>query len=152
LASARERSPARESRSEAKNAAARAALVPLEPGERPGAVTVAAVAATALAVGNVLWFVIGVGDDARPPPEQGLPYSVLMGLLAWGLWRGRYWAALTTQALLTLAIILFFFFLLRASNGVDALIALGVIVPSGVLFWFLVGAMARMQMPDEEEP
>jgi len=35
-----------------------------------------------------------------------------------------------------------------ASNVVTLLICLAVIIPAGTLFWFLVKAMARIQMPE----
>ncbi|HEX5896975.1 MAG TPA: hypothetical protein VFY47_11665, partial [Thermoleophilaceae bacterium] len=47
------------SRSRAKNAAARAALEPLAPGERPTAVTVGAIVAALLAVANLIAVVAG---------------------------------------------------------------------------------------------
>ena len=51
---------------EAKNEAVRAALVPLEPGERPLAVTVAAIVAALLAVANVVLCLAGWEVDGRP--------------------------------------------------------------------------------------
>jgi hypothetical protein len=140
---------ARPSRSEAKNAAARERLEPLREGERPRAVTVAALVAIALAVANAVWFAAGAKIGGKRPAAVGvLSYSALMGIAAWGMWRAKYWAVLGMQAILAIAIVGFSILLLRFSTVWDVLIALAVIVPSGTLFWFLVKAMARIQMPE----
>jgi hypothetical protein len=137
------------SRSEAKNAAARERLEPLGEDERPRAVTVAALVATALAVANVIWYLAGAKIGGKRPAATGvLAYSALMGTAAWGMWRTKYWAVLGMQAILAIAIVGFSIFLLRFSTVWDILIALAVILPSGALFWFLVKAMARIQMPE----
>jgi hypothetical protein len=140
--------PARPSRSEAKDAAARAALEPLAEGERPAAVTVGAAVAAALAVANVGSYVAGVEiGDSRPPITGVLLYSGLMAAGAWGMWKARYWAVLGMQVLLGLLILIFGVLLFTASNVASALIAAAVIAGAGTLFWFLVKAMARIQMP-----
>ena len=137
------------SRSEARNAAARARLVPLEPGERPRAVTVAAVLASLFAVGNLIAFAAGVEINGDRPKASGvISYSVLMGIAAWGMWKAKYWAVLGMQAILGILIVLFAVFLFEASDLPSALICVAVIGPAGVLFYFLVKAMARIQMPE----
>jgi len=79
----------------------------------------------------------------------GLVLSVaLMGVAAWGMWRSKYWAVLGMQAILGILIVLFSVFLFEASNVKSALICVGVIVPAGALFYHLVKAMARIQMPE----
>jgi hypothetical protein len=70
--------------------------------------------------------------------------------LAWALWRVRYWAAVVLQALLAFAILLFAVLLMVAGNLIAVLVSLLMIVLAGTLFWFLVKAMARMQMPETE--
>jgi hypothetical protein len=139
----------RGSRSEAKNAAARAALVPLREGERPLAVTVGALVLAAFAVANVVWFATGAEIDGRHEPRV-LAYSVLMGIVAAGMWRVRYWAVVVMQAILTLTIVFFSLIALKASNLQTAAICLAFIVGSGTLFWHLVKAMARIQMPERQ--
>jgi hypothetical protein len=52
------------------------------------------------------------------------------------------------QALLTIAMLLFSVLAMEASNVQSALLCLVVIVAAGALFWSLVKAMARIQMPD----
>jgi hypothetical protein len=135
------------SRSEARNEAARAALVPLGEGERPRAVTVAAVLAAALAIANVAAWLAGAKIGHRRPAAPGIfSYSILMGTVAFGMWRARYWAVLGMEAILGIVILIFSVLVLTASNALTVAIALAVIVPSGALFWFLIRAMARIQM------
>lgn len=137
-------------RAEARNAAARAALEPLAPGERPRAVTVAAVVAVGLVAANLALYLIGPEPGpggSRPPLTAGLAYSALLLGAAWGLWRARYWAVLAFQGALVLLIVLFSLLALRAEDAFEALLALGVIGAAGALFASLVKAMARIQMP-----
>jgi hypothetical protein len=140
--------PSRESRSEAKNAAVRAQLEPLEPGERPRAVTIGAVVTLLTGAANLISYLAGVEIGGKRPAAIGiLVFTGLMLAMAYGLWKARYWAVLGLEALLGLLIVIMSLFLLRAENVKSALIALAIIVPSGVLFWFNVRAMARIQMP-----
>ncbi|MDP8944170.1 MAG: hypothetical protein M3N16_08650, partial [Actinomycetota bacterium] len=137
-------------RAEARNAAARAALVPLAPGERPRAVTVAALVAVALVAVNVALYLLDPrpdGGGARPPLIAGVAYSILLLVTAWGLWRARAWAVLGVQAALVLVIALFSLLVLRAEDPFEAVLALAVIGAAGTLFTYLVKAMARIQMP-----
>jgi hypothetical protein len=139
--------PKRASRSEAKNAAARAALAPLREGERPRAVTVAAIVAAALAVANLAAWIAGAKIGDRRPAAPGiLSYSLLMGIAAWGMWRVRYWAVVGMEAILGIVMLIFSVLVLTASNVLTVVISVAVIVPAGALFWFLVRAMARIQM------
>jgi hypothetical protein len=52
------------------------------------------------------------------------------------------------EALLGLMIIVFSLLAVMASNIQSALIALAIVVAAGTLFWYLVKAMARIQMPE----
>jgi multisubunit Na+/H+ antiporter MnhC subunit len=67
--------------------------------------------------------------------------------VAVGMWRARYWAVLGMQTLLALAIVISSLWLLTANNLAAVVLALAVLSLSGTLFWFLVKAMARIQMP-----
>jgi hypothetical protein len=136
-------------RARQRDEAARAALKPLAIGERPRAVTVAAVVACILGVANLLSYAAGLeirGD--RPALVGVLAYSGLMLLAAYGMWRVRYWAVLGMQALLALIILIFAVLIVRFEDVFELLIALAVIGGAGTLFWFLVKAMARIQMPE----
>jgi hypothetical protein len=69
-------------------------------------------------------------------------------LIAWGLGRSRYWAVLGMQTLLAIALILGALSLAGAGSVGAALILLVILAGTGTLFWFMVKAMARIQMPE----
>ena len=139
------------SRSEARNEQARAALEPLVPGERPAWVTVAAIVALILAVGNLVAFAAGVKiNGTRPAVGPVFGQAVLMGFVAWGMWNARYWAVLLMEAILALLIVVVTVLALRASTALDIVIVVAILVPACLLFYKLVKAMARMQMPEPE--
>ena len=143
---------ARPSRSERKDAEARAALVPLAPGERPTAVTVGALVAATLGLANLGLFVAGLEIDGERPQVVGvLAFSALMLTAAWGMWRARYWAVLGMQALLGLLIVILSLVLVTAEDVWGVLLILAIIIPAGTLFWFMVKAMARIQMPTRDQ-
>jgi hypothetical protein len=136
-------------RTEARNAQARAKLDPLPPGERPPAVTVAAFVAVALAVANVALWAAGVEVRGQRTSAVGVgAFAVLMLAAALGLWRARYWAVLGFEALLGLTIVIAALSLVVASNVAAVLLCVGIIALAGPLFWKLIRAMARIQMPD----
>jgi hypothetical protein len=144
---------ARQSRSEARNAAARAQLEPLEPGQRPTAVTVGAAIATLLAVGNVVLYLAGVKVGGQKPTVSGIAGpTLIMAVCAYGMWGAKYWAVLGMEALLGLVIVIFALLLATAENFKAVAVAVAVILLSGTLFWKLVKAMARIQMPQRPEP
>ena len=137
------------SRTELKNAEARAKLVPLRAGERPTAVTVAAVIAAALVALNIAMAIGGYEIQGKKPALPGvIVFTVLLAAMALGLWRARYWAVLGMEALLGITMMLFGLALPFASNVRAVLVSFAVLIPSGALFWFLVKAMARIQMPE----
>ena len=140
-------------RGRAKDEAARAALKPLAPGERPTAVTVGAIAAMVLAAANVVAMVAGFNDltgdiDESRAVVLTLFWSGLLLLIAWGMWRARYWAVLGMQTLLAIALILGALSLAGAGSVGATLILLAILAGTGTLFWFMVKAMARIQMPE----
>lgn len=123
--------------------------MPLREGERPRAVTVAAIVALLLGLGNLVAYFAGLEiAGERPTLAAVIPPSLLMLIAAWGMWRARYWAVLGMQALLGIVIVIFALGGLFALSLKGVLIVLAVIVPAGTLFWFLVKAMARIQMPE----
>ena len=137
------------SRSELKNEVARAKLVPLQPGERPTAVTVAAVLAAALVIANLALALGGYKIQGHKSSIPGaLVFTGLLGAMAWGLWRARYWAVLGMEALLGITMMLFALALPFASNVRAVVVSLAVLIPCSALFWFLIRAMARIQMPE----
>jgi hypothetical protein len=137
------------SRSERRNEEARAGLEPLQPGERPTAVTVAAIVAFALAAGNLVAYAAGFKiAGSRPPIGSVAAQAGLMFAAAWGMWRARYWAVLGMQAILALLIVIVTVSALKASSILDLVIVAAILIPAGTLFWKLVKAMARLQMPE----
>jgi hypothetical protein len=140
-------------RSRAKDDAARAALKPLRRGERPGAVTVGAIAAAILALANLIALVFGynAGDDTLSPGSDvtgSIIAAALLALVAWGMWRARYWAVLGMQTLLALTIVFSALALVQAVNWWAFVLVSLILVLAGALFWFLIKAMARIQMPE----
>jgi hypothetical protein len=109
-----------------RDAAARAALKPLAPGERPLAVTLAALLAAVLGVSNVVLLVAGYEVDDNGQSAVG---------------------ALIFEALLGIAIVFSALSLMVASNLTAVALCLAIIAIASPLFWFLIRAMARIQMP-----
>jgi hypothetical protein len=134
------------SRTEAKNAAVRETLVPLEEGERPLPVTIGAIVALALVVVQIPLYFVYDGDK-RPPVYSFVFFMGLMLVMAWGMWNVRYWAVLGFQALLALAILAAALSLMVASNVIGAVVCLAILLPAGWLFYKMVKALARIQMP-----
>lgn len=134
-------------RSREKDEAARAALEPLRPGERPTAVTVGAIAAAALALAQLVAMIVGFDADEPRKAVAGALGIAVMALVALGMWRARYWGVLGMQTVLALAIVFASLALIGAKTVVAAVVLVLVIVAAGTLFWFLVKAMARIQMP-----
>jgi hypothetical protein len=140
-------------RYEERNAEARAKLEPLDPGERPTAVTVGAIVAVLLAVANVVAVVLGwdqgVDEDDR---ARALAYTILatgvLLVVAWGMWRAKYWAVLGMQTLLALTLIGSSLALVTVSSAGGAIVLVAILAAAGTLFWFMVKAMARIQMPE----
>jgi len=151
VAPARTRPPRRPAAE--RDAEVRATLEPLAPGERPLWVTVAALVALALALGTLvlvaLDYQVTTGKSTR---AAGLLQAVVLLVAAYGLWRARYWAVLGFEVLLGVTAVWGFLSLLVASNVWGALLALIVLVTSGLLFYKLIRAMARIQMPRRPEP
>lgn len=142
------RSPKRRS-TEARNAEIRRALEPLEPGERPAAVTVGAIVAALLALANLIAYVAGLKIDGERPALSGIVvYEALLLAAAAGMWRARYWAVLGFEFMLGFLLVILALLLVRASDIVAVAVVLAIGVPAGWLFWKLVRAMARLQMPE----
>ena len=144
--------PARPSRSEQRNAAVRATLDPIAPGERPPAIVIATIVATALAIANLVAYAVGVKIQGKTQGPGVLLFPAVMASAAVGMWRLRYWAGLGFEALLALIVIVFALFLVRAGNVAAVAVCLVVIGAGGWLFFKLVRAMARIQMPTREPP
>lgn len=144
----------RRARSEAKDQAVRDSLEPLEPGERPLAVTIASVIAGLLAVGNLLTYALSdhaANADRGKEIFQTIVICAILAAASWGMWRAKYWAVLGFQTILGLQILVLALSILTASNALVALLFLTIILLSSVMFWFLIRAMARIQMPESPD-
>ncbi len=142
-----ERAP---SRSEQKNAAVRAGLEPLRPGERPTPVTIAAVLALVLAVAN---FAATAATGDLSGEGNRLTFTVLstavLLVCGIGMWRRSYLAVLGFEIVLGLQLsFLGLALLVGAFEGWQLPGALAVFIGLATLFWKLVRPMARLQMPD----
>lgn len=142
--------PARPSRSEERNAAVRAALAPLGPGERPWSLKIAALVALLIGGGDLVAVLINgsfsVGK-AHAGPSGVILFSVLMLVCAVGMWQLRYWAVLGFQAILAFVILFFSLLLLRANNVLAVVAAVIVVGGGGYLFYKLVRVLSRLNMP-----
>jgi hypothetical protein len=135
-------------RAEERNAAVRAGLEPLEPGERPAALRIAAALAATPASAIVAAFAAGVEVDGRRPGAFGVVlFAGLMLAASWGMWRRSYWAVLVFEALLGITIAFAGLSLLVASNVAAVVLCVVILAAGGWLFWKLVRVMARMQAP-----
>ncbi len=153
----------RAARSEAKNQAARAALEPLEPEQRPTVVTVAAGITAVLALGTVLAYALGleVGEvddfgnetgEAKPSVFPTVVSTAVLSIMAYGLWRARYWAVLGFQTILVLVIVVVVLGLVQVTEVPRALAFAAILALSSVLFYRMIKAMARIQMPERRPP
>jgi len=135
-------------RSRERTEAARASLKPLAPGERPRAVTVAAIVAALIAVANLALLLAGWEVRGQEPSTSGaLIFCAVLATAAVGMWRTQYWAVLGFEMLLGIALVGTAISLLRASNLAAVALCFGIFAVCGPLFWFLIRAMARLQMP-----
>lgn len=135
-----------------RNAAVRATLTPLAPGERPRAVTVAAALAALSAIGNLIAYLAGAKIAGKHPATSGIiGFSGLMLIFAVGMWRLRYWAVLGFMGLLAVIATIFTLLLLKASNLLGFLVPPVIIVGAGYLFMKLVRVLSRIQMPNQRQ-
>jgi hypothetical protein len=143
------------SRSEERDAAVRAGLKPLEPGERPWAVKIGALIALLIGAGDLVDVIVG-GQFTVGRTHAGVGgvvlFSVMMLVCAVGMWKMRYWAVLGFQAILAIVILIFSLYLIRASNLLGFVVAIAIVGGGGWLFYKLVRALSRIQMPKYPGP
>ena len=136
------------SRSEARNAEVRAALKPLEPGERPRVILVCSALASALGLANLIAWLAGDKIGGKHPAAAGIiVFSAVMAAAAIGMWQLWYGAVLGFMALLAIIAVIFTLLLIEASNVLGLVVALAIIGASGYLFFKLVRVLSRLQMP-----
>jgi Na+/glutamate symporter len=144
-------------RAEEKNQAVREALEPLAPGERPGAVTLGAIFSGLIAL--IFWGSVFVRlftdikiEGSEPDPIQLAVFAAVMTAMAIGMWRVRYWAVLGFQMLLVLFLVAATAGLLTAQTLLQAIFTTLLIFVVGFLFYRMIKAMARIQMPTRHPP
>jgi hypothetical protein len=147
--SPRERMERGYARAEQRNREAREALAPLAEGERPLVVSIGAVVSALVALSILGGYLAGVHvNGGQPKLAQVLAPALLMGVMAWGMWRTRYWAVLGFQLVLVFLIFSAFFGLaVQAATVAQVLATLALLAVAGTFFFFMVKAMARIQMP-----
>jgi hypothetical protein len=139
-------------RSQRRDAEARASLKPLAPGERPTVIVVSAAVAGLLGLAALIPFVFGVTIEGRRPAAPWIiGFSALTIVCAIGLWRMWQGAVLGFMALLAIVITYFSLLLILASDVLGAIEALAVITGAGVLFFKLVRVLSRIQMPRDSD-
>ena len=136
-------------RYERRNREAREKLEPLAEDERPLVVTISAVVAACLAAGTLFAYLAGATVNGDRPPVISVAWpTLLMGMAAYGMWRARYWAVLGFDVVLVLMMIICVGGLIQAKTVFAAFVFLAIIAGAGTLFYFMVKAMARIQMPE----
>ena len=140
-------------KAEQRNQEAREALEPLAEGERPTVVTIGAVVAALIALSIVGGYLAGVEVNGETPKfAQVAAPALIMGFMAWGMWRARYWAVLGFQLILVFLIFSAVFGLaVQASTVPQFAATLGLLAVAGSFFYFMVKAMARIQMPSRPQ-
>ena len=140
-------------KAEERNRATREALRPLERGERPPVVTVGACFAALIAA--IFWAssVVALLSDAtvngkQPNPAPLALFAVILTAMAWGMWKARYWAVLGFQMLLVLFLLAAVAGIVNANTWLQLVGTTVLIVGAGTLFFFMVKALARIQMPE----
>jgi hypothetical protein len=151
-ATPRERMERGYARAEQRNQEVRESLEPLAEGERPLVVTIGAVLAGLICVSILAGYLAGVEVEGdKPRLAQVLAPALIMGVMAWGMWRARYWAVLGFQLLLVFLIFSAVFGLaVQASSFAEFATTLGLLIVAGSFFFFMVKAMARIQMPSRD--
>jgi hypothetical protein len=130
----------------------RAALQPLDAGERPAALLIAVAVCAVLAAGVIVG-ALTVHDLARHGGSLpgALFLTALLAALAQGMYRRRYWAVLGFEALLAFQVIVTSLALVVASTiaaAAGCLLAIGL---GGWLFWKLVRVMGRIQAGERRD-
>ena len=131
----------------------RANLVPLAPGERPRIVTFAAIVAFVFAFANAITALTGndISSATGDPSVATAVTTALLLVAGFGMLARQYWAVLGFETILGLQIVFFSLYLIGVQQWWHAIIPLVAIGLLGWLFWKLVSAMARLQMPKRPE-
>lgn len=135
-------------RTEASNAAARAKLKPLEPGERPWPLKAAAGLAALSGLVNVIAYAAGAKvNGSSLSGSEIAAFALVAFMLAAGMWQRSGLAVLAFMAVLGIVVVLFSLFLIEASNLLGVLVPVVFIGVGGYLFWKLIRVLGRIQAP-----
>jgi len=89
---------------------------------------------------------------SEPSTAPLVLFAGVLTLMAYGMWRARYWAVLGFQALLALLMLSAGLGLVQVTTLLQAIATLAVLGGSATLFYFMVKALARIQMPQRLPP
>jgi len=129
----------------------RAELEPLVEGERPGALLVAIAVCVLLALGVIVGAATIHDLRSRGGSLPGGAFlTIVLLLLAFGMYQRRYWAVLGFEALLAFQIIVTSLALVVASTILAAAICVVSVGLGGWLFWKLVRVMGRIQAGEHQ--
>jgi thiamine-phosphate pyrophosphorylase len=135
-------------RTEASNAAARAKLTPLAPGERPWPLKAAAGLAALSGLVNLIAYATGAKvNGSTLSGSEIAAFALVAFILAAGMWQRNGLAVLGFMAVLGVVVVLFSLFLIEASNLLGVLVPLLFIGVGGYLFWKLIRVLGRIQAP-----
>jgi len=139
--------PGTPSKSEQRNAAIRASIRPLAPGERPPMLKAAAGLCLLLAAGNVIVAISGREIAGARPIAPAIVLAIFLLLIGHGIWRRSATAVLIFLGLLVLSILAAFLAILVAANLQALVVSVAILAIAGVLFWKLIPVLARIQAP-----
>ncbi len=143
-----ERQAAMRAKTDAKNEVAREALEPLDEGERPRMVTIAAIVSVFIVISIIVGYVTGATVNGEKPRfVQVLSPALVIGVMAYGLWRAKYWAVLGFQVVMLFLIFGAALGLVLAANTWQFLGRSGILIICSLGFYFMIRAMARIEMP-----
>jgi hypothetical protein len=139
-------------KSEERNREAREALHPLYEGERPTVVTIGAILSAIVAAFFWASAVVAIFSDtevngAEPHPLQLALTASVVTVMAWGMWKSRYWAVLGFQVVLAILVLLGTAGLVTATTIAQVVATVLLVAVCLAFFLFMVKAMARIQMP-----
>jgi len=130
---------------EEKNAAVRAQIEPLAPGERPRVLKVAAVYCALLPTANLTALALNSGSLGTQAKVLSVIFAVILYAMAIGMWRAVYGALISFQGFLVLSMILGAFRLIFATGWLELVALILILGISGWLFWKLIRVMGRIQ-------
>jgi threonine/homoserine/homoserine lactone efflux protein len=89
------------------------------------------------------------GREISPAPI--ILFTAVFVAMTVGMWRTRYWAVLGFQTLLVLVILASALGLVQVSTVPEAVATIALLGGAGTLFYFMIRALGRIQMPSRPE-